>query len=69
MSKEKTFEQAMDRLEDIVAALEDGNIPLDQSLELFSEGAGLVSYCQTKLENAKQKVETLFPEEEESGDA
>jgi len=63
LKEQKTFEQAMERLEAIVAALDGGELPLEQSLELFSEGAGLVSHCQSVLENAKLKVETLFPEE------
>lgn len=54
-----TFEQAMARLEEIVRALENGSAGLDDSLGLFEEGIALVKLCNTKLENAEQKVKIL----------
>ncbi len=57
---EKKFETAMARLEEIVSALEKGDIPLDQSLKLFEEGVKLARTCQTRLQEAERKVEVLL---------
>jgi exodeoxyribonuclease VII small subunit len=57
-----TFEQAMSRLEAIVAELDGGSLPLDESLALFSEGAELVRFCNQSLEKAKLKLDELFPD-------
>lgn len=47
-AKSKTFEASMERLETIVRQLEQGNVPLEESLKLFQEGTALVQSC-TKL--------------------
>jgi len=47
------------RLEEIVAKLESGNLPLDNSLKLFEEGVKLVRFCNERLAEAQQKVELL----------
>lgn len=60
--QELTFEQAMARLEEIVAALDSGKLTLNDSLALFSEGAALVKQCNGALEEAKLKLEELFPQ-------
>ncbi len=57
--KEMTFEAAIARLEEIVRALESGNAPLDKSLELFEEGVSLVKLCNSRLDNAEQRVKIL----------
>lgn len=51
-----TFEQAMQRLEEIVSLLEDGKAPLDQSMALFEEGTKLSAYLSKLLDTAEQKV-------------
>ncbi len=56
-----TYEQAMVRLEEVTAALEAGELPLDQSLALFSEGAELTALCNKMLDEASARLETLFP--------
>ena len=56
---EISFEQALKRLEDIVRLLERGDAPLQESLGLFEEGAGLVKLCGRQLEQAEQKVVQL----------
>lgn len=56
---EKTFEQSLSRLEEIVRLLERGDAPLGESLTLFEEGAGLVKNCSRLLEEAEQKVVQL----------
>ena len=57
--EEMTFESAMERLEEIVDALDDGSSPLDKALDLFTEGVALVKYCNKKLDEAEQKVRLL----------
>lgn len=57
--KKKTFEQAMSRLEEIVSLLEGGDAPLEESLKLFEEGAGLMKQCALRLDQAEQKVAQL----------
>lgn len=53
------FEQAMARLEAIVAELEKGDQPLDESLKIFEEGIRLSKSCLKMLEDAERKVEIL----------
>ncbi len=61
---ELKFEEALKKLEKIVGDLEDGNIPLDESLEKYEEGIRLSKMCQKKLEAAKKKVEILLKSED-----
>ena len=61
---EKKFEEAMERLEQIVETLESGDLSLDESLKVFEEGMGLVNFCTKKLEEAEQKVTILIKESE-----
>lgn len=53
------FESAMKRIEEIVAALEKGDVALDDSLALFQEGAELIKKCSSALDTAEQKVSML----------
>ena len=57
--KIKDFESALSELESIVKRLEDGNLPLEKSLELFERGVTLSRYCHTRLEAAERRVEML----------
>ncbi len=57
--KKLSFEQAMARLEEIVALLEKGDTPLEESLSLFEEGTKLMSQCGGLLDKAEQKVAKL----------
>jgi len=57
--QEQTFEEMLHRLEEIVHALSSVETPLDTSLSLFEEGAGLVRKCTEKLDLAQQKVTLL----------
>ena len=67
---EPTFEQAMERLDEIVSQMEKGTAPLADSLALFEEGTALIRRCETLLSDAEQKVVALrkgadgSPEEE-----
>ncbi len=56
---ELNFEEAMARLEQIVRALEGGNVPLDESLTLYEEGVKLVKLCSARLENAEKRIKIL----------
>lgn len=53
------LESALDDLEGIVAKLEDGGISLEESLVLYERGMKLVSLCQSKLDGAEQRIESL----------
>lgn len=82
MAKEKkpTFEEALARLEEIVAIMEDEKCPLDEALARYEEGIKLVTLCAKTLDEAEKKIEILtrapdgavetrsFPPEKESGE-
>lgn len=51
-----TYEQALKKLEDIINKLNEGSIPLDESISLYEEGIKLSEFCIKKLDNAKQKI-------------
>ncbi len=61
------FEQALARLEALVAGLERGDLTLEQSLSAFEEGMKLARECGRRLEEAQQRVQLLL--EEASGEA
>jgi len=68
-----SFEAMMGRLEEIVAMLERGDLPLERSLALFEEGMGLTRVGLQKLDDAERRVQLLVREGEqavpfESGD-
>lgn len=62
VKKDDSFEASMERLETIVSELEDGRLPLEQSLKLFEEGVGVVKTCTRKLDEAERRVEVLLKE-------
>ena len=57
---EKTFEASLAELEVIVGRLEDGDMPLEESLELFEMGIKLSRDCRTRLTNAERRIEILM---------
>ena len=59
MTEENSFEQSLQRLDEIVRLLEKGDAPLSESLGLFEEGTGLVKRCTEQLEQAEQRVVQL----------
>ena len=63
--KEKKFEEALERLEEIVKEMEAGDMILDRSLEAFEEGIKLSRLCSKKLDKAERKVEILLKDNEE----
>ena len=57
---EQKFEDALQKLENIVKKLEDGNLNLEESLKAFEEGMRLSRFCSKKLDEAEKKVEILL---------
>ena len=57
--KDVTFEEALQELEGIVASLERGEISLDDAITAFERGTRLKSHCQSRLEEARMKVEKI----------
>ena len=55
----KDFEAALTELDTIVKKLEDGDIPLEQSLQLFERGVQLSRFCHARLEEAEKRIEIL----------
>ncbi|MCM8796341.1 MAG: exodeoxyribonuclease VII small subunit [Candidatus Omnitrophica bacterium] len=53
------FEEALKRLEKIIAELEEGNLSLDEALKKYQEGIELSRVCHGRLENAKKKIDIL----------
>ena len=61
--KEKSFENAMKELEEIVNRLEEGDLPLEGSLKIFEKGMTLSKYWFSKLEEAEKRVSLLIKDE------
>lgn len=59
-----SFEEALERLEEIVGLLESGELDLDRSLVLFQEGIGLARHCSKKLDEAESRIELLIENSE-----
>jgi exodeoxyribonuclease VII small subunit len=55
----ESFETALSRLEQIVVALEKGDLSLEESLKLYEEGISRARLCQERLEAAEAKIEVL----------
>ncbi len=60
MPEKLTFEQSMARLEEIVKALEKGDVSLENALSMFEEGTKLVKSCSKLLDTAEQKIVKLM---------
>ena len=57
--QKKSFENALEELEKIVAEIEEGNVPLEQSIEKYSRGIQLVQQCRGILDAAVEKIRLL----------
>ena len=60
----KNFESSLDALEKIVRELEQGDLPLEKSLELFEQGVRLSRECQDRLTQAERRIEILLRDSE-----
>ena len=63
--KNMTFEESMDRLEEIVSLLENNELSLDKTIELFEEGLKLTKECDAKLKVFEDKVNQIIKENNE----
>jgi exodeoxyribonuclease VII small subunit len=61
--KKQTFETSLKELERIVRRLEDGDMPLEDSLKLFEDGVKLSRECQERLNQAERRIEVLLKDE------
>ncbi|WP_281677570.1 exodeoxyribonuclease VII small subunit [Eggerthia catenaformis] len=60
MNKKYTYEEAMNRLEEIISILEKNEVSLDESIKLYEEGIALSKYCDDKLKNIEDRVIKIF---------
>ena len=56
------FEKSLENLEELVSAMEEGELSLEESLQAFEKGIKLTRECQCALKNAEQKVQVLINE-------
>lgn len=66
--KQIKFEEALERLEEIVETLEEGNIDIENSLELYEEGIKLIRQCSSKLKKIENKITLLNESDNEDED-
>jgi len=59
MAEKLSFEQALSRIADISAAMNDRDLPLEESVKLYGEAVGLIEVCKRRVETAKLTVEKL----------
>ena len=64
MKKDRSFEEVLQELEEIVNRLEQGDLPLEESLQLFEQGVKLSRACHRKLDEAQKRLEILLKDEE-----
>ncbi|WP_426401749.1 exodeoxyribonuclease VII small subunit [Mammaliicoccus lentus] len=69
VTKEQTFEEMMTELEKVVGKLDEENISLEESIELYQHGIELSSKCETKLKEAEDKVNKLVKKEGDSNES
>ncbi|MFC3625264.1 exodeoxyribonuclease VII small subunit [Vogesella amnigena] len=58
-----SFESALAQLEDIIRAMESGDMPLDNALTSYKQGMELIKFCQSKLADAEQQLRVLENDE------
>lgn len=61
-----SFEDSLKKLEDIVAQMERGDLPLEESVKLFEEGTRLSAECRKQLDEAEGKIEMLVKQRDGS---
>ena len=64
LSDDLSYEEAFTRLEEVLAALESGELPLDESLAQYELGAELAAFCEHKLDEAELRVRQWQPGDE-----
>jgi len=58
------FEEAMEKLQKITEELEQGELPLEETLQKFEEGTKLIDFCEKKLNETEKKIKVLMKEED-----
>lgn len=64
MNYELTFEEALKRLEEIIAGLDEKNLDLERAISLYEEGMALIHFCEEKLKQARSRVEVILKSKE-----
>lgn len=62
MKQPKSFEEGMQRLQELLTVLQDDTTPLAQSVKLYAEAANLIAYCKQTLDDAKLRVDEIDAE-------
>lgn len=62
MKQPKSFEEGMQRLQELLAVLQDDTTPLAQSVKIYAEAASLIQYCKKTLYDAKLRVDEIDAE-------
>ncbi|MGE7947623.1 exodeoxyribonuclease VII small subunit [Lysinibacillus sp. NPDC093688] len=60
--KQQTFADAMTALEEIVRQLEQGDVPLENAIDLYKQGMELSQFCHSKLQNAEEQLISIVQE-------
>lgn len=68
-ASEPSFEEAMERLEEIVSAMEGERMPLEEMVQSYAEGAQLLKVCRQRIEVARQRVELITADLDGTGKA
>jgi exodeoxyribonuclease VII small subunit len=63
--KELSFEEAMEKLEEVVEKLELGDVPLEKAISMFQEGMILSKLCHDKLKNVEKSIDRILNEDGE----
>ncbi len=63
-----SFEEALAKLEELVAKMEEGNLPLDQMITYFEQGTRLTALCRGKLDKLEKKIEVLTRDDGAEGE-
>ncbi len=61
--EQPTFEEALRRLDEVVARLETGEVGLEEAVTLFEQGQGLLAVCKERLAAAQRRIEELTAED------
>ena len=67
-STDLSFEMAIAELTDIVDKVEEGEIPLEESLRQYEKGMTLIKHCRTVLQQAEQRIEKMSLQEDDSAE-
>ncbi|TFE03190.1 exodeoxyribonuclease VII small subunit [Jeotgalibacillus salarius] len=65
-NKKVSFEEAMENLEEIVAKLEEGDVPLEEAIDYYKKGVELSKLCHDKLQSAEKQLAVMMTEDGET---